>query len=246
MGEWIQHADTAVTQWAGALGWPLEQMLRLALATVAGGLVGLEREVRGRQAGFRTNVLVCVGSALVMIVSSALGSRGPWMQGSGYQVTVDPGRIAYGVMAGIGFLGAGTILHLKGAVHGLTTAAALWCVAAIGLGLGFGLYLVAAAAVVLVLAALWLLDYLESVLPTLHSRVVTVRRAWQPGCIAQTVRLFTDAKLRVTDISFERTADLNQVDIHLSIGFVDPRIYDALERQLERDQTYILLSTHQS
>src|SRR5918993_3859754 len=89
-------------------GWTAEAIVDLIMAAVCGGLVGIERELRGRQAGFRTNLLVCVGSALVMIVSNhvARASWNPPAAGN-VQVNIDPSRIAYGVMAGIGFLGAG-------------------------------------------------------------------------------------------------------------------------------------------
>src|ERR1051326_5466511 len=96
-------------------GWPIDEFMRLLMAMVAGGLVGLERELRGRQAGFRTNLLVCLGSALVMIVSISFASH-PWNpQGPNVNINIDPARIAYGVMTGIGFLGAGTLLKSGGA-----------------------------------------------------------------------------------------------------------------------------------
>src|SRR5688500_2580 len=189
------HAiDNAVREWAHGLGIPGEIVLRLALAVVLGGLVGLEREVRGRQAGFRTNVLVCLGSAIVMIVSIHF-AKVPWPPQAGININVDPARIAYGVMTGIGFLGAGTIVHNKGSVRGLATAAGLWCVAAIGLAVGFGMYTVALLATLLVVLVLWLLDLLEDVLPRVRYRTVTIRRRWTPGCIAQTIARFKKARL---------------------------------------------------
>src|SRR3982751_5325636 len=113
-----------------------ETATRILLAAIFGGLIGLEREVRGRQAGFRTYILVCVGSALVMVVSIQFAAH-QWTAQSanqGININIDPARIAYGVMTGIGFLGAGAIVHAQGGlVRGLTTAAALWCVAAVGL-----------------------------------------------------------------------------------------------------------------
>src|SRR5215211_6125047 len=149
----LHDLDLSLTGWANGLQWPLEPLIRLVIAALAGGLVGLEREVRGRQAGFRTNMLVCLGSALVMIVSIHFASFA-WEHQPGINVNVDPARIAYGVMTGIGFLGAGTILHHRGAVRGLTTAAAMWCVAAIGLAAGVGMYIVTALAAAIVLGAL--------------------------------------------------------------------------------------------
>src|SRR3954463_12266300 len=137
----LSQWDISIHNWiTGAFGAPLEDFARLIMAAIAGGLVGIEREVRGRQAGFRTNMLVCIGSALGMIVSTQFAIH-PWTpqtKNEGVNINIDPARIAYGVMTGIGFIGAGVIVHNKGAVRGLTTAAALWCVAAMGLAGGVG------------------------------------------------------------------------------------------------------------
>jgi putative Mg2+ transporter-C (MgtC) family protein len=229
-------------QWAAGLGWPLEGLLRLLLAGLAGGLVGLERETRGRQAGFRTNLLVCVGSALVMMVSIQFAKSG-WRPTAGFTISIDPARVAYGVMTGIGFLGAGTILHYGSSVRGLTTAAGLWCVAAIGLAVGLGMYVLSGLAVLVVVGALWALDYVEDWLPKMHHRTVTVRRTWKSGCIRETIQRFKEAKLTVTDASMNRTADLRFADIKLRVAFVNRRQYFDLERQLEGDAEYELIST---
>src|SRR5439155_4519930 len=111
--------DSAIRAWGEQFNWPAEPIVRLLLAAVAGGLVGLERELRGRQAGFRTNLLVCMGSALTMLVSIHFALR-PWQSQVGININIDPARIAYGVMTGVGFLGAGTILQQGGAIRGLT------------------------------------------------------------------------------------------------------------------------------
>ncbi|NLN06375.1 MAG: MgtC/SapB family protein, partial [Firmicutes bacterium] len=103
-----------------------ELILRLFVSVLLGGLVGLERERHNRPAGLRTHILVCLGSALIMIVSFA-GFSGT------FGFSGDPARIAAQVVSGIGFLGAGTILRQGGFVRGLTTAASLWVVAAVGL-----------------------------------------------------------------------------------------------------------------
>src|SRR5437763_9543341 len=133
--------DASLHNFLSSGSWITEAIVRLALAGLAGGAIGVEREVRGRIAGFRTNLLVCLGSALVMIVSTRMPFTDQWStHPPGVVINSDPARIAYGVMTGIGFLGAGAILHERGFVRGLTTAAALWCVTAIGLAFGFGLY----------------------------------------------------------------------------------------------------------
>ena len=124
-----------------------EIILRLFLAAVLGGAVGIDRQRYEWAAGLRTHMLVCLGSALIMIVS-AYGFTGVQMEG---HISLDPSRVAAQVVSGIGFLGAGTILFLKHeVVKGLTTAAGLWTVAGIGLAIGGGLYFAAGAATVLV------------------------------------------------------------------------------------------------
>jgi len=124
-----------------------ELIVRLALAALLGSAVGLERERLERGAGLRTHMLVAVGAAVFMLVS-AFG----FADVLGHQnVVLDPSRVAAQVVSGIGFIGAGTIILRKEIVHGLTTAASLWAVAAIGLATGGGLYLAAVAATFVVL-----------------------------------------------------------------------------------------------
>lgn len=230
--------------WIAGFGWTGECIARLLMALLAGGLVGLEREVRGRQAGFRTNLLVCLGSALVMVVSISV-ARQKFITEPGTNINVDPARIAYGVMSGIGFLGAGTIIHSKGSVRGLTTAAALWCVAAVGLAIGIGLYVLSIAAVVMIVLALWILDYLEEHIPKVRYRTVSVRRHWGAGVIADTVKYFQDRKLEVVDAAFDRTPDLKSVDVHLKVAFTNRRQYYSVERSLQGETEIELLSARE-
>jgi putative Mg2+ transporter-C (MgtC) family protein len=231
---WLHELDAHLTGWAHALQWPMEPLLELARAALLGGLVGLEREVRGRQAGFRTNLLVALGCALAMIVSNSV-ARQPWPHSPDFNVSVDPARIAYGVMAGIGFLGAGVIVKHEGSVRGLTTAAGLWCNAAIGLACGLGLYLVAVFAAILVLIALWLLDRFERFVPKIRYREITVRRAWSPGVVGETVRMIESQEhLDVRDASFHRLSDLGTVEIRLLIAFGNKQQYFRFEEDLDK------------
>jgi putative Mg2+ transporter-C (MgtC) family protein len=134
---------------------------RLLLAVVLGGLVGLEREYRSKEAGLRTHFLVCLGSALFTIVSQygfmgvSAGLASAW--GEGFEVRIDPARVAAQVVTGIGFIGAGTIVLHRRSVVGLTTAAGLWTTAAIGMAVGGGLHAVAIFATLLTLAGFELL-----------------------------------------------------------------------------------------
>lgn len=122
-----------------------EMLLRLVLAAFLGGLIGFQREWTGKVAGLRTHVLICLGSALFTILSIYAFPGG------------DPSRIAAGLVTGIGFIGAGVILHRTGGgVVGLTTAATIWAVAGIGMASGAGEYIIAAGAAVLTLLVLFI------------------------------------------------------------------------------------------
>lgn len=131
----------------------VQYILRLVFALFIGGLIGIEREIKGKPAGMRTNMLMCMGSCLLMILSVEIFRAGVGMG--------DPSRIASQVVTGVGFLGAGTIIQSRFSVAGLTSAATLWFVAAIGLVIGWGEYLLAAAATVLTIVTLTLLGGVE-------------------------------------------------------------------------------------
>ncbi|MBQ4292845.1 MAG: MgtC/SapB family protein [Muribaculaceae bacterium] len=131
----------------------LELILRIFVAAVLGGLIGLEREYREKAAGFRTHFLVALGSALFMIVS-AYGFSDVITGTQDQSIRLDVARIAAQVVTGIGFIGAGTIIFQKNAVRGLTTAAGVWVTAAIGLACGGGLYVIASVSTFFVLLGL--------------------------------------------------------------------------------------------
>jgi len=134
----------------------LDLVSKLVLAVLMGGAIGLERQLAGKASGLRTNILICLGSALIMDVSMNLGTS------FGGERVGDPGRIAAQVVTGIGFIGAGTIMQARGAITGLTSAATIWTVAAIGLTVGAGFYveaLGATALVMIVLAGLGRIEY---------------------------------------------------------------------------------------
>jgi len=135
-----------------SLSWE-EELLRVAVAAALGGAVGLERELREREAGFRTHMLVAVGSALFTLVS-AYGFR-EFLVNGGSVVRADPTRIAAQIVTGIGFLGAGAIIRQGLSIRGLTTAATLWVVAAIGLAAGAGYYSAAVITTLQALFSLW-------------------------------------------------------------------------------------------
>ncbi len=127
-------------------------ILRLILAAVLGGVIGLEREIKHKPAGLRTNMFICFGSAMFTILSYRLAELFPG----------DHTRIAAQIIPGIGFIGAGSILHSRGSVQGLTTAATLFVVASVGMAAGGGLYLSAIFATMVILVALALLGMAET------------------------------------------------------------------------------------
>ena len=128
-----------------------ETILRLALAVLAGGVVGWNRQRRGHPAGLRTMMLVSLGSAAFVLMGLAVLSRNE----AGRNLS-DPTRVIAGIVGGIGFLGAGTIIRAGGEVRGVTTAAAIWATAAIGAAFGLGLYVLGTVTVGLTAAVLWL------------------------------------------------------------------------------------------
>lgn len=242
----MDHIDVFLHAKLSYYGWTVEAIVDLIMAAVAGGLVGLEREIRGRQAGFRTNLLVCVGSALVMIVSNHV-ARMPWPSHTGdVHINIDPARIAYGVMAGVGFLGAGAILKHNGSIRGLTTAAGLWCVAALGLAAGLGMYVITFAATFLMVLVLWLLDYFEDMLPSTHYRTLRIRCTWEPGAIARVVEWLKGFRFKIQDVKFERTPDLKDVDVDLRVAFRDKRILYDLEHKAQAQHDFHLMAIRET
>ena len=136
---------------------------RLLLSLLFGGAIGLERSYHGRPAGFRTHALVCLSTCLLMLVSAF---ESAWVAPSALtRTTLDPTRMAQGIMTGIGFLGAGAIIKEGLTVRGLTTAASIWITAAIGVLIGIGFYFPAVLTLALTLGTLSVFRYLEQKLP---------------------------------------------------------------------------------
>ena len=153
----------------------LDIALRLVASLVVGGLIGLERSYHGRPAGFRTHSLVCLSTSLLMLVTVYETRWFPNItQG---RISLDPTRMAQGIMTGIGFLGAGTIIRDGLSVRGLTTAASIWITAAIGILVGIGFYFPALMATVLTLGTLSVFRWIESHIPSQFYAQFVVRFA---------------------------------------------------------------------
>ena len=138
---------------------------RLLLAALLGAAIGVERELKQKSAGLRTNILIAVGCALFTLMSERLAT------GAG----ADPSRVAAQIVSGIGFLGAGAILRTRGGVHGLTTAATVWVNAAVGIAVGGGEYRLAVLATVITLVVLFVLSPIEEALDRRFSRRARAR-----------------------------------------------------------------------
>ncbi|MDI9484179.1 MAG: MgtC/SapB family protein [Bacillota bacterium] len=186
----------------------VEIAVRLFLALILGGLIGLERESMGRPAGFRTHILVSVGSSLIMIISAYAFGGGS----EGY----DPGRIAAQVVSGIGFLGAGTIMREGANVRGLTTAASLWTVAGIGLAVGSGFYFAAVVATFLVVLTLIALNQLEwEYLSTKHE-IMTLLIQDTPGQLARVFAVLAKYEVDVSNVELS-SDDAGEARLELEV-----------------------------
>ncbi|HET9386237.1 MAG TPA: MgtC/SapB family protein [Gemmatimonadales bacterium] len=169
----------------------LELMLQLGLASLLGGAIGLEREFGGKPAGLRTNILICIGSVLYTHLSIAM------VGGS-----TDPTRVAGQIVTGVGFIGAGTILHARGAVVGLTSAATIWVVAAIGVALGSGFYLEGIGTTLIVLAVLAGLGRAEKLVQGHSMRsTINVHARQGPSVLEDLESLVRRAGLEVIGVS---------------------------------------------
>ena len=208
-----------------SLNWD-ESLLRLALAAVLGGLIGVERELREREAGLRTHLLVALGSALFTIV----GAYGfdAFLNTGASVVRADPTRIAAQIVTGIGFLGAGAIIRQGLSVRGLTTAATLWVVAAVGLAAGAGYYSVAVITTALVLIALYplrIIGYkiLSRFRPEDGRLLVAVAAGEPPGRIVDEVERL-GARISSLDVTQEGDRRRLELDVVLPRDLPIPRL----------------------
>lgn len=209
--------------WIELLRFPV--LGRLALAAVLGAVVGLERELAAKPAGLRTNILICIGAELLTEASLGIASGFATHE----LIRADPGRIAAQIVSGIGFIGAGTILVARGGVHGLTTAATLWVVAAIGITVGLRAYVEAIGATVLVLAVLFLVGHLE--IQILKGRAEhTLRVAFSdPSAMPETAYdLLEELEIQAEPLGLQRSAEGTEY-VFMITGGVEAR-HELLKR----------------
>lgn len=199
----------------------MDLLIRLGLACVIGGVIGLERESLNRPAGFRTHILVCLGSALIMVIS-IYGFQGG-----------DPSRLAAQVVSGIGFLGAGTILREGGSITGLTTAASLWAVAGIGLALGAGMIvpaLLTTSLIWLTLVVFWRIE--RTFLSRRRYRFLSLIVSDQPGQIGRIGTILRTNDVQIKNIQLKRVDDENlsvKLFVRLSTATYTQTVLENLE-----------------
>lgn len=199
-----------------------DMILRLLVATVLGGAVGIERGSGDRPAGFRTHILVCVGSALIMLVSM-YGFDDTYVSGISNANNRDSARIAAQVVSGIGFLGAGTIMHEGVTVRGLTTAASLWMVSAIGLAAGAGMYVLSFVSTAIMLITLVSFRKWEKrfgVAASNGRRYIRIVANNEPGIITNITSYLAENDIKVKTLNVKNNAQKNEVvlELYLKIG----------------------------
>lgn len=200
---------------ATALELRLELLLQLVLAVLLGGVIGLERELKGKPAGLRTNILICIGATLFTVLSYRMAHEHG-----------DPGRVAAQILTGVGFIGAGTILHMRGAVTGLTSAATIWVVAAIGMALGSSAYVEALGTTVVVIVVLAGLERVEDLVArqAVSSRLIVHARP-EHNAVEE-----IESLVRATGLGVERSASRREnVDLVVELEVRGPkRLHDQL------------------
>lgn len=213
--------------------YPLEVLLKIAAAVVFGGAVGWQREARDRPAGLRTHVLVCVGSAVYTLAS--LSFTGP---------TSDPGRVAAQVAAGMGFLGAGTIIRYGTTVRGLTTAASMWAVAGVGVCVGIGgeIYWVAAIATLAVLVTLTLLRSAELRLVSRprHAHII-VRLAGARHRVVEVQKTLSEAGIEINSLHLLETAPGGVEEMEIGVLLPSGSEVSRVSAELARMEGFVSL-----
>jgi putative Mg2+ transporter-C (MgtC) family protein len=207
-------------------------VMHLLVATLAGALIGYERSYQGRPAGFRTHALVCIASALLMLLAV---HQAAWFEASVEVVRVDPTRMAQGIMTGIGFLGAGVIVKEGASVRGLTTAASIWITAAIGILAGVGFYFPVAIATALTLGTLAGFRWIEARMPQLvyvhHSVRFPLDRALSER---EYCELVTQHGFKVSEFAYRVSPEAGSTEYQMVLSTRDNAAEERLARALAK------------
>lgn len=181
-------------------------LLRMVLALLCGSVLGYERERHGISAGLRTNLLVCLGSALIMVISKYFYYKAGEGMGN-VTLGLDPSRIAAQIVTGVGFLGAGVIIKDKGAIRGLTTAATLWFNAGVGMALGAGMIVIPLFCTALGLVSLTVLKHMQKFIRRETYRVISVTCQEAADPLGKLIAFFTDRKFLIDNLSLNKMKD---------------------------------------
>lgn len=200
---------------------------RLLMACALGALIGVEREASRKAAGVRTNLLICMGSAFFTLLSAVLAGDG----------NADKGRVASNIVQGIGFLGAGVILHNRSRISGLTSAASIWVVASVGMACGAGLYAAATLGAVIIIVSLQLVGFLErraSLKP--YTRIYEARGRDQTRMLGSILDAMDKAGERLSDVESDSIGEIRRVSFGLTATKKEhQRIYGQLLAEPEID-----------
>jgi len=199
-------------------------LLRLVLSTILGAVIGLEREIHGRPAGFRTHLLVSLGSCVFTVTSIYFSKFYAFDMGGRDSGAIDPSRVAAQVVTGIGFLGAGAIIREKASVRGLTTAACLWVAAAVGIACGVGAYTVSVMVTLLAVSSLLVLKKVEGVLRRDAYSAVKVWSMDLDGQMMLIEKLVEGFNMRMLNACVERDVERQEIFLEFEIKLTDREI----------------------
>ncbi len=208
-----------------------EYIIRILLAALVGGIIGIEREYHDKSAGFRTMILIATGSAFFTIISEVMGSP-----------IQDNTRIAAAVVSGIGFLGAGAILKDGNAVRGMTTAAAIWLVASLGVGLGTGLYQLVTVVAGTILLVLWIFPPFERKIDALHDFFtfhITIKNTDTQE--DKLLAMFADAGVKVVHVSRSQEKGTQRI-VHVKVK-TNPQKHAIIGRALANAKMVVKFDT---
>lgn len=224
MFDWVLFPKAVTGSW----------LIRLAASCLLGAAIGLERDMHGRAAGLRTNMLVSLGSALFMLVSEAVALLSSAAAAVDTGLRVDPSRIAAQIITGIGFLGAGAIIKEGINVRGLTTAACLWVSAGIGMACGAGLFELAIAVTLISLFTLVVVNRLERLYPKDSYRTLEIAVPNETD-LSRVIETVKRENLKILHLDYERDYQKNQMLVLFNIRLFHRGIPDKLSHKIIRD-----------
>jgi putative Mg2+ transporter-C (MgtC) family protein len=222
-----------------------EMIIRILVGALLGGVIGYERDLHGRQAGLRTHLIVAMASATFMVVSAHFMFYQYYNGSATMPLAIDPSRIAASVVSGVGFLAGGTILKSGLTIQGLTTAASLWLVTAIGLCAGSGMYVEGVVVTVLGVVALTLLRILEDANGTPRKRRVSLTVNGKSYDESRFVKALKELGVRIVDFEYEKDLDSRKLNVSFT-AYVPPilaldRLIEVLENQKGVRRLQVLL-----